>query len=444
MLDVKSFRWPETLFALSCASGLFVYGVAVGRYEVFPYRMLASATDSLSLVVRHRGTLLGSRPTEFLGPSRYPGAGVTTRHADRMAPGVTLLSGFFEGGNEIRLIRSDGSIVNRWPVRFSELFPNTDHVEPKTNVPRSDWNAEIHGALPLRDGSVVFNFNYLGTAKLDRCGAVQWTLPHMTHHVVSPGVNDTLLIPSYRHVVRESRFEELHPPYLDEMILRVSLDGKVLSEISVLDLLYRNNYQGVLFRTHPSGDFIHVNDVEELPAALADRFPMFEPGDLMLSLRSGSVVLVLDPRTERIKWYQAGPWRGQHDPDFLPSGRILIFNNNEDRTLTGSLFGGSNIMEVDPGSGEVKYRYGADPGQRMYTESSGKHQALPGGNVLITEAKVGRVIEVDPNGQIVWEFINRYDDEALALVSEATRYPADYFSVADWSCPRPGPAVARK
>lgn len=435
MSRLKRLASPEALFVLSAAAGLFGFGAAVGHYEIFPFPVLKFAVESATAVAADTGTILGTRPTQFLEPARYSGNGAIVHDAPKVAPGLTLMYGFFEGGNQIRLVRADGTVVHRWPVKYSDFFPEPRHVAPDKDIPQTDWNAEIHGALPLPDGSIVFNFNYLGTVKLDRCGQTQWTLPLMTHHAVTQAADGTFLIPSWRYVGDTAEYPHLHPPYRNEKILKVSPDGEVLSETSVLEIFYRNNYQGVLARGGGRGDIIHVNDVEELPADLADRFPMFAAGDLMISMRRGSMVMVVDPTTWRIKWYQAGPWKGQHDPDFLPSGRILIFNNNDDADGQGTLFGGSNIMEIDPATREVTYRYGLAAGQRMYTESSGKHQELPGGNVLVTEAKAGRLFEFDRSGRVVWEFINRYDDKDVAVITEGTRYPEDYFQVRDWSCP---------
>lgn len=430
------FRTPEALFVLSCAAALFGFGTIVGHYEVFPFPVLKYAVESVVAVASERDTLLGRRPTQFLLPARYDGNGVTRHDPTAVAPGLTLLYGFFEGGNQIRLIRADGTVVHRWPVKYSDYFPDPTHVAPDENIPRTDWNAEIHGALPLPDGSIVFNFNYLGSVKLDRCGATQWTIPLMTHHAVSLAQDGSLLIPKWEYVEqRDPRYANIHPPYYDESILKVSQAGEILGEISLLEVFYKNNYQGVLARGRASGDIIHVNDVDELPPALADRFPMFAAGDLMLSMRRGSMVIVIDPQTLRIKWYQSGPWQGQHDPDFLPNGRILIFNNNDDGRGAGAVFGGSNVMEVDPATGALTYRYGLTRDQYMFTESSGKHQELPGGSLLVTEAKAGRVFEADARGTIVWEFVNRYDDRDVAVVTEGTRYPEEYFDVADWSCP---------
>ena len=434
MARLTRFNAPEIVFVLSCAAGIFAFGAAVGHYEIFPFQVLKFGVDSVAAVAKEKDTLLGTRPTQFLLPARHAGNGVTTNVEGAAAPGLTLIYGFFEGGNQIRLVRADGSVVHRWPVKYYDYFPDPAHIAPSDDVPRTDWNAEIHGALPLPDGSIVFNFNYLGTVKLDRCGQTQWTLPHLTHHAVSQAEDGTFLIPSWRYLTGKAEYPNLHPPYRDERILKVSQDGKVLADISLFEILYRNNYQGILARAGATGDIVHVNDVEELPTSLADRFPMFAPGDLMISMRKGSSVIVVDPKTLRIKWYQSGPWKGQHDPDFLPNGRILVFNNNDDADGKGRLFGGSNIMEIDPATREITYRYGMAPGQPMFTESSGKHQELPGGNVLVTEAKAGRLFEAEPGGRIVWEYINRYDEKDVAVVTEGTRYPDDYFQVRDWSC----------
>ncbi|MGH6948547.1 MAG: arylsulfotransferase family protein, partial [Kiloniellales bacterium] len=133
-------------------------------------------------------------------------------------------------------------------------------------------------------------------------------------------------------------------------------------------------------------------------------------------------------------WHQTGPWLQQHDPDFLPDGTIAVFNNRRDNTPTGSVFGGSNIIIVDPASRETRIAYEGTPERPFHTDEQGKHQLLPNGNILITESYGGRAFEVDEKGEIVWEHINRVDDTHIAEFQEATRLPEDYFTVEDWTC----------
>lgn len=418
---------------VSCAVLVFGYGVAVGQFRLFPHSILEAGWTALHQVAEEREMLTGTRPTEFLEPARYEGSGVTRNVPGRATDRLTLLSGFFEGGNQLRLIRLDGTVVQKWPVGYHELFKSSDHVQPPSEVPKTDWNAAVHGSLALPDGSIVFNFTYKGLVKLDRCGVPQWTLPQMTHHGVGLSADGSMWVPSARYVSERSPYPNLYPPYLEDTIIKVDQAGKVLTEISVVDLLFKNNLQGLLHWKRGTGDITHVNDVEELPAELAAKFPMFAAGDLMISARMPHLVLVFDPSTLKVKWFQAGPWIGQHDPDFMDNGRILVFNNNDDGK-GGTRYGGSNILEIDPATHAVSVRYGRTPAERMFTHERGKHQPLPLGHVLVTEANAGRAFEIDDQGQIVWEFVNRYDERDAALITEATRYPASYFTVTDWSC----------
>ena len=60
------------------------------------------------------------------------------------------------------------------------------------------------------------------------------------------------------------------PGIVDPVILEVSLDGKIKSEIPVVDLLRDNGLSGLLYKsstknrdTSVTGDTLHLNDVEQ-------------------------------------------------------------------------------------------------------------------------------------------------------------------------------------
>jgi hypothetical protein len=425
----------KAMFLVSCACMIFLYGVAVGFYKIFPYHLILYAYDSAwNLAVSWRSEI-GLRPTEFLHPATHDGQGVTIDLAERAVPGLTFMSGFFEDGQEMRLIRLDGSIVRRWPVRFSTIWPEPHHIEPAELVPNSDWNTEIHGAWLMPDGSVVFNFEYHGMVKLDRCGNLQWKLDHMTHHSVEPASDGGFWVPGRRYVEADSAFPPISGPYHEDLVLKVSDDGVILDEISVPALLYSEDMRplylanGQKYIRLADNEMVHLNDVEELDAPRAALFAQFAAGDLLLSLRNLNLVMVIDPVTREVKWHQVGPWLRQHDPDFSATGTISVFDNNSDDTENGSIFGGSKIVDIDPRDGHLVSEYGG-----FFTNIRGKHQWLPGDHRLITEFQAGRVFEVNASGEIVWEYINRYDDDMVATVTEAIRYPESYFTVDGWEC----------
>jgi hypothetical protein len=131
----------------------------------------------------------------------------------------------------------------------------------------------------------------------------------------------------------------------------------------------------------------------------------------------------------------------QHDPEFGGDGTITMFNNNVYRT---TLLAGdavdlsapriSNIMAVDPVTRAVRVLYGNRPGQEMLTVIRGKQHATAGGGLLVTEFEAGRAFETDASGKIVWEYINRYDADRVAEMTEARIHPSGYFNVKDWNC----------
>jgi hypothetical protein len=55
--------------------------------------------------------------------------------------------------------------------------------------------------------------------------------------------------------------------------------------------------------------------------------------------------VVVDPKTWLVRWAMSGPLMGQHDPDFLPDGHILVHDNR----IAGALPRFGNTRLVEPG-----------------------------------------------------------------------------------------------
>ena len=395
------------------------------------------------------------RPTSLLQPARYKGAGVTINEVPDAGEYV-LLSGFFGEDSEIRLIRRDGTQVSRWPLSFSEIFRDASYL---SDPPATDWNVDTHGAIAMPDGSIVFNFDYTGMARIDRCGKVLWTLKRQTHHSVERAESGGFWVPGQRFVKSEKNalYPPFDAPYADSTIMHVSEAGKVLREFSIVKVFYDNGLEALLtaaaifYEARPANawnrEIVHLNKVSELSSALAPDFPMFEAGDLLLSFRNLNMLMVVSPRTLKVKWWRVGPWLRQHDAEFRAGGSVMVFNNNiylttafksgHDRTtkltrLTVPRV--SNVLELNVATGQSHIFYGGSKEQPMLSVTRGKVDPMANGDVLVTEFDGGRVFEANPAGEIVWQYINRYDEDEVAEITEARVYPAGYFDSADFSC----------
>ena len=424
----------------------FTLGLHSGHYETAAFRAIRTTFRLIKEVISEAPTLLKTHPENFLNPAFYEGAGVTINDQAGDQTDLILISGFFEKNNQIRIMKRDGTVIARWPLRFSKIFPDASHVLPK--IPDTDWNIDTHGALALPDGSVIFNFEYGGLVKLDRCNRVVWTLPRMAHHSVERSEKGGFWVPGQRYhpVNGESPFPPFELPINEDTIMRVSENGELLEEISVPELFYRNDLEALLTVSETNfedwnEEIVHLNKISELPLALSNDFPMFEAGDLLLSMRGHNLIMVINPNTGKVKWWKVGPWLRQHDPEFKPGGTITVFNNNiyyndfkldqDDNKIFPRI---SNIIEINPVSGDYKIVYGDIIGQEMLTAIRGKHELTSNGGLLITEFRGGRAFETDASGRIIWEYINRYDSDEAAEITEARVYPATYFDVKNWSC----------
>ena len=158
-----------------------------------------------------------------------------------------------------------------------------------------------------------------------------------------------------------------------------------------------------------------------------------------MSLRNLHLVFVVDPDTKAVKWHASRPFVNQHDPDFMGEGWIGVFDNRRDFTKRGRMLGGSRIVGVQPHTDSTNVLFPTAESDSFYTDVQGKWQRLDNGNMLLTEAQAGRVVEVGPEGQTVWEWIHeparkRYETPKVPEVTEGTRYDLTRADVASWPC----------
>ena len=436
--------WDVLLFVAGLILLAFVGGMVIAHYRVFPYHLVRQADEVVRDWKVNWRHYLQIR-------SRYASKselvdGATVHDQAAIAPGLTFVTGYRSGTFHPFLLDQDGKVVHAWDFPFSKAWPDSPHLH---RTP-ADWEMAIHGASLLPDGGVVMNFDGAGMVKIDRCSRLVWSVPLETHHAIDVAPNGEILAPG-RHQLKQVgpglpgvRVAEDGFVW-DDTVVRLAPDGTILDQTPMLELLLANGRAAELYantRSNPdlpnTDDPLHLNDVEVLREDMAAAFPQFAAGDLLVSMRNINAIAVLDGKTLAVKWWRTGPFIRQHDPDFLPNGHIMVFDNR----MGGERrrFGQSRVLEIDPKdpvTTELVWSFTGSEEVPFYTDHRGKLQVLPNGNILVAESLAGRVFEIAREGgdiKLVWQWVNGLGDGLIGYVTQADRIPPDHLGFVGQPC----------
>jgi hypothetical protein len=411
-------RTAKLLFILSSLFFLFIismgFGFAVGKYNSWPYEAIRTMYHHINSVVIAGEWLPEGRVVQ--PPAAAARQRTVFHRASALMPGYRAIMGWDHqlGKHAIWLYDETGQQLHTWTVDYDAL---------KADDP-AGLDRTPHGMEVLNDGSVLVNFDgkmgKTALARLDSCGNPLWSRTDAAyHHSIEPGPDGTFWT---------WRGEEDERDCRQSMVNFASADGDTIQEFDLIeDFLVHSPAAATVFglptdfeskcQTH---DIFHPNDVEVLTEDLANRFPDFRIGDLLVSLRTPNLVAVIDAEGRSLKWWSHGPWHGQHDPDFGHDGRIWVYDNGQTEYAT------SRVMAIDPAERQIE-TIPAAGASRFYSRFMGKHQMLPNENHLVVVPGEGRVLELSPDGEVIFEFNNLVNDRANAHVQNAQWLPGDFF-----------------
>lgn len=348
-----------------------------------------------------------------------PHSGVVKNLRDRVSPGLNLsVSGH---APEASLFDSEGKVLHTWSCTFSEAWPNQTlppaAVEPTTH----HWRR----ARLLPNGDLLAIFSGIGLIKLDKNSHLLWKHDGHSHHDLDIAQSgDIYVLDCEARLIPEISPDQL---CVEDFVTVLSSDGVVKQRVSLLDCFKSSDYASCLDKMPSQGDLFHTNTLEVFDGSLADKSPLFKEGNCLVSLFKLNTIAIIDMNAKKVVWTSAGMWTRQHQPTLLPTGNLLIFDNQ-------GLNGRSKIIEFNPFSQNVVWAYRDTPQTPLYSKLCGSCQRLPNGNTLITESMNGRAIEVTPAGETVWEYINPHEsgdnNEFIAVLFEVVRldpsFPTDW------------------
>lgn len=334
---------------------------------------------------------------------------------DAVTPGFIVLNRYEPKTRSyvLEIMNEAGEIVHSRPLDYSRIV--------KGGEPASF----VHIARIMPDGSVLVVYDDdTALARLDTCGDPKWArTDQIYHHSIEEGDDGywtwQSAIWNGGHDQRMVRFD----PETGDILQSVDLISDVINKSSqnALEMIVPEDFKfNRDLKRAEATDLFHPNDVKPLRADIADAFPQFSAGDLLISLRNINMLAVIDHETYEILWAQYGPWQHQHDADFQADGTITVFSNNVDRFRSG-------IVQVDPKTGRAWDKFaGSDLDFDSFI--MGKQQRLDSGNWLLTVTMQGRVIEVTDDGRIVREYNNVLNDRYNGVVLFAEHIGPDFLA----------------
>jgi hypothetical protein len=361
-----------------------------------------------------------------------------------------------------RLVDMEGREVHRWSSeetgitleRFRDLLPS---FLPEYLL---GWNH----VEPLEGGDLLVIATHHMLLRLDWDSNVVWKLDISAHHDLAIAPDGAILV--LADGVRTTELDGNRVAFQDNSVLVITPDGKVVRELSLFDAFSGTEWEGeigrrlasitaeipdrldrirqaphahkrdridaasiyraairgeygdlegiinVLFHSNVQ-DIFHANSIQVMER---DNPGLWRRGDLLISVLKLDIVVVIDHETGRVIWtWGEDELEEQHHATWLDDGTVLIFDNGTRREY-------SRVVKLDPHRRKIVWEYRGSPPSSFFSRKRGGCQELGNGNVLITETDTGRVFEVTPSGEIVWEFYS----EILEHTEDGTERGALY------------------
>jgi len=266
-----------------------------------------------------------------------------------------------------------------------------------------------------KDGGLLFKYS-TPLRKIDACSNLIFQNTHDNfHHSIETDLDGNIWVPSVMYP-QSLPIKKAGRDIVDDAIVKLSPEGDILYEKSVPQIFIDNGLEYLLF-AHGNvfeADPIHLNDIQ--PVDYDGEY--WNKGDVFLSMRNQSMIILYRPATNEIIWKGKGPFFHQHDVDILDDHRISVFNNNVKLFQGMKIVDGSNEVIIYNFKTKEYSTYLAESliKNDVRTDVQGGSQILPNGDLFIEESNYGRTLYFNTDGSLRWTHVNRSENGNVSWV----------------------------
>ncbi|WP_196783671.1 aryl-sulfate sulfotransferase [Flavobacterium hydrophilum] len=361
------------------------------------------------------------------------------------------------------LIDMNGNEVKSW-----------DHIGFPSEIidPKNNNGKKGNILIQLENGPGVYGgiFNNKVLGEQDWNGKTVWEwgkkapggAARQNHDVHRLANGNTLLVGTVDHVVIGVSDKSID----DQTIYEVNPNGDIVWSWNAGDHIDefgispegRELLRKVYVNGRKGHGFLTINDMQPIGQNkwFSAGDTRFHPDNIVIDSREASFIAIIEKKTGKIVW-RLGPdfdlkendpkasnfvnsvnlrpslatnvprpvdrFSGQHDAHIIPeglpgAGNLLVFDNQGPSGYPPTYLAsqlGSRILEIDPIKKEIVWQYTAlnsnQPVWNFYSSFISSARRLPNGNTLIDEGMNGRIFQVTPAGEIVWEYVNPFFKE---------------------------------
>jgi hypothetical protein len=189
---------------------------------------------------------------------------------------------------------------------------------------------------------------------------------------------------------------EAHGTIYGDVIREVNEAGKIVWEWRCWEHMALEEHP--IIPLYSREEFGHANTLVPL-----------DDGNYLIGFRILNTMLVVDRKTKKVKWqHRDDTWGGQHDGHFLANGNILVFANGNFVAEPYMQWPYSRVIELNLRTRKEVWSWKAPYVLEFYSPHISGAQRLPNGNTLVCEGGYGRLFELTPAGEIVWEYVSPF------------------------------------